>query len=174
MEKLDINDYLRYGFSGAIFFFSLFLYKEPIDFIKTQRLNHLPDTLIVLGGVFALGSLLHILHRVIPHRIFYWIILRFVYERPVPRIIDLDLDRWRRMRDLASLQTDFREWGSQIFFLYSAMWSFILSRLVGRFYTWSPLDMSCYIWIIAVVLLMSSVVQHYLFLRYEREEFYRN
>ena len=118
MNKLNVNELLKYGFSGVLFFLApLISFKQGLPLIKA-----LPSNLLglsaVLGVVLVIGSAIYALHRAILFPLFYKIGWIVVYGRKQAYILKLDFKRWSRYMDSRSLQKNSREWASQIHFLY--------------------------------------------------------
>lgn len=191
MDKLKINDLLRYGFSGGIALFTLVvLYPNALSFFRGK--DDYVETAFI--GAFALivGSLIYSLHRAVIYPLLYRLLiialsLRGKYEfkcemlvpwRPTKLDLTLDTKRWIRRKDKKSLQSELSEWGSQIHFLYTTSWAIILASFIGSLLpipTKAPkFDQGTYLIISWVnwFIFISATITHWRHLIYENHLFY--
>ena len=76
----------------------------------------------VLGIVLLTGSVIYTVHRSILYPLFYKFLVLVVYRENKINTVTLDCKRWERYKDPTSLQGNFKEWASQIHFLYCSFW----------------------------------------------------
>ncbi|BAO45621.1 hypothetical protein TBH_C2719 [Thiolapillus brandeum] len=171
MEKLDINELLRYGFSGALLFLaSLISFKQTIPLIKILPSNLLGAS-SVLGIVLIMGSVIYAIHRSILYPLMYKVGCIVIYGKKQADIFNLDTKRWMRNKDQESLQHNFREWASQIHFLYCSTWATVLAQLIGHWNKWDQTNLHWLIWVVAITLGMAALIHHYRYLKYEHDLF---
>ena len=168
MEKLNINELMRYGFAGGIA-----LLVQVVAFWDPLRiLAELPKTFfgttIIFGIILLLGSLIYALHRAVLYNLFYLLLVRWKWGKGTSSRT-LDFQRWERYRDDSSLQHNFREWASQIHYLYCASWAVGGSLLVGGLAGWTSTRHWLAPWILAAGLFVVSLVHHIRYTSYERE-----
>ncbi len=171
MDKLNINELLRYGFSGALLFLaSLISFKQAISLIKVLPSN-LFGASAVLGVVLVIGSIIYAIHRAILYPLLYKVGCIVVYGKKQADILNLDSKRWARYKDPESLQNNFREWASQIHFLYCSTWAIVLAQLIGHWSKWDRTNLYWLIWLVAIALGVAALVHHRRYLKYEHELF---
>lgn len=184
MKDLNLQEWLRYGFAGAVLLLTLLAkYKLPESILLYFKED---KSVIVLGIVFVLGSLIYTIHRVILYPIFYrigsviflykkeernlWLVNPWYVDRALLRI---DIKRWERLLEEngKNVQNCLREWGSQIHYLYCVSWAIALAIMTGKALKWNVQDssMSNYLnFKFFSVLLFFSIVHHFRCLAYEK------
>lgn len=148
MEKLKLNELLRYAFSGGVALLTLvFIYPSAFCFFKSN--DKVVDITLLSVLALIVGSLIYSLHRAVIYPIFYRIILiilctplfkkyKFEGKMLIPWIptrleLRLDIERWQRRRKEKSLQAELTEWGSQIHFLYTTSWAIFVAIIIGKY-----------------------------------------
>ena len=167
MDKLNINELLRYGFSGAVLFFgSLLSFKQAVLLIKVLPSNFFGIS-VVFGIVLVIGSIIYGIHRAILYTVLYKICCIFVYGKKQADTVNLDVQRWERYNNPKSLQNNLREWASQIHFLYCSTWAIVLAQLIGHCNKWNKTNLYQPIWFVGIVLGVSALIHHLRYLKYE-------
>ena len=78
MEKLTIDQYLRYGISGAIALITLALtYPQTVSFLSFD--SKLAQATIVAGLILPIGIFIYSVHRAIFYPIIYRIMLKKIH-----------------------------------------------------------------------------------------------
>lgn len=171
MEKLNVDELLRYGFSGALFLLSpLVSFKEAACMIKKLPSNIFGAS-AVLGIALVIGSIIYSVHRAVLYQVLYKLGCIVVYGKNKADTLKLDSDRWERYKNPYSSQIYFREWASQIHFLYCSLWAIVFSQIVGMSNNWTHTDLYWAVWLTAVALGIAAVVHHYRYLSYEHKLF---
>lgn len=183
MKDFSLGEWLRYGFAGAIALLTALLrYPEASTFLTSK--TALLQSLLVIGLVLLIGSLIYVIHRAILYPIFYRIgSVIFFYKKSelrkrllIPwwvdqKQADLDIERWKRLNNETSIQKYLSEWASQIHYLYSVTWAIILGIIFGSFVGWEVDENSqtnSYYWYAAIIIFVISIVHHARYLYYEK------
>jgi hypothetical protein len=188
MERLRINDLLRYAFSGGIALLTIdILYKKPTIGILTTA-DKLADAAIL--GVLALliGTLIYSLYRSAVYPLIYRVLLIVLciqkkYEfkpemlipwRPTKLEIELDTKRWKLRMDEKSVHNNLVEWGSQIHFLWTTSLAIMAASFVGAHLSSNvtkEFDANAYsiLSTINYLILVSAAIAHWRHLIYDHE-----
>ena len=185
MDKLKINDLLRYAFSGGISLLTLVLLYSPNLTLLTATDKIVDATFIGVLSLLA-GSLIYSLHRALIYPLIYRLLIillslgkKYTFDwrmlvpwRPTALDLRLDTDRWKRRKDPASLQTELTEWASQIHFLYTTSWAIIVASYIGSRLpseVTKNFDAQAYSIIgwINLVVLVSALITHWRHVLYE-------
>jgi len=145
MEKLGLNEYLRYGLSGAIALLTLVLTYPQTASSWLSIDSELAQATIVAGLILLIGILIYSVHRIILYPIIYRIILKIIYGfewkcsyllpwKLSKDEIELDVKRSnKRCEDKNPYKNGFNEWFSRIHFLYCSTWAILITLIFGFF-----------------------------------------
>ncbi len=177
MDKLNLNELLRYGFAGALFLISLVSsFKEAQEIISKLPSDFFGAT-TVLGVVLVGGSLLYAVHRAVLYPIIYQLQSMVVYRNKYVDTQKLDaLRNWMLLDgSVSKIQNLFSiglgNGGSQVHFLYCSLWAITLSLTLGAILEWSPTDIKILSLILLPIIGVSALISHYRFLRFEKSLF---
>jgi uncharacterized protein involved in cysteine biosynthesis len=142
MEKLRLNEYLRYGLSGAVALLTLVLtYPQTASWLSID--SKLAQAFIVVGLILLIGILIYSVHRAILYPIIYRIMLTKIHGFEWKSLsllpwkfssdeIELDVKRSnKRCEEKNPYKTGFDEWFSRIHFLYCSAWAILISLILG-------------------------------------------
>jgi len=134
MKNFRLNEYLRYGLSGAVVLLTLgFTYPQTASWLCID--SKLAQASIVAGLMLLIGILIYSVHRVILYPIIYRIMLNKIhgfeweYSYLFPwkfadHEIELDVKRTKKScEDNNPYENGFDEWFSRIHFLYCSTWA---------------------------------------------------
>ena len=133
MDKLGLDHLLRHAFAGAVFLITVVV-AYPQILSTLSMLPHLEGSPLVAvgtGAILLCGSLIYVLHRILFHYTIYPVLVRLTWGKDHPRLMDLDLSRFRRRNKKDSLQHPMSEWASQVHFLYCITWAVLLGMASG-------------------------------------------
>lgn len=174
MKNLNLDEMLRYVLAGGMLVLCLLVNHEvPHHLVKLAKQSG--------GGIitfsflaafsFLIGSLLYALHRAAPYWFFYMLLTAFTHDGVPTR--NLDFERWRRERMPATLQSKFKEWASQIHFLYCLTWAVFLSQIIGEALGWKSRINTAFcenlIYWLGSGILCFSLFHHLRYLLWERD-----
>lgn len=144
MEKLRLNEYLRYGLSGAVALLTLVLtYPQTAAWLSIDI--NLAQASVVAGLILLIGILIYSIHRSIVYPLIYRRLLIKVhgFERNSLSLrpwkfstheIELDVKRSKKRCEENNPYTNgFNEWFSRIHFLYCSAWAIFISLILGYF-----------------------------------------
>jgi len=116
MPDMTLNEILRYGLSGALGVFVLFVgFNNTLVWFQSEDGAIAPD-LLAAALPFALGALGYAIHRAVIYVPLYFIAARIAGRKD--KLSDLDLVRWDNIDKPGNHQTKLNEWAAQIHFLY--------------------------------------------------------
>lgn len=169
MKDLNLNDLLRYGFAGAVFFLVAALaFEQPGALLLDKEIS---GALAAASTAAALtvGCVIYALHRAVPYPILY-ALCRVVAGRHESSL-ELDIRRWKNMALNNPLQRHLSDWAAQVHFLYCTAWASIAALLLGNAAGWAPTSMHSVGWYAFAALLASAAWHHTRYQRWERRVF---
>lgn len=172
MEKLKLEELLRYAFSGALLLISLVLThpKEkwgPVLGVDPTVVKGIGDATVIIAFVLLIGSSIYVLHRAVAYPILWRLALGvlvgcrtyrgsrdmlFLYRISAE---EARLDLWRLgLKTWAPIRASFlSEWGAQVHFLYCSGWAILVARILGSYFANTPAEthpaelFRCLLWI---------------------------
>jgi hypothetical protein len=179
MKELELNNWLRYFLTGAIFVIITIYFISESDkwslIFFTDNFNNVEKGLSFITLSLIVGSVLYVIHRAsiypIIRRLFYigfaicsknvhfnWDLLCPI--RPAKLEIKYDKERWKESPKYKKLS----EWGSQVHFLYCLAWILLLSIGIKKAIFIQGNEWIFYSFYITITL---SIIHHYRYLYYE-------
>jgi len=168
MQNLSLNDLLRYGFAGAVFFAVAL-----VSFVKPQMLL-LSDRNAALfsAGAAALaltiGCVVYALHRALTFPLFALLVTRLAKRGS---LLDVDIQRWKNSQLPNSLQPKLSEWAAQIHLLYCIAWSAAAALGLGTVACWPTTPLHHLTGWLTLVFFLAAGVHHVRYQFWERRIF---
>jgi len=169
VEKLNLNELLRYGFAGTVFLILIIAaYDEPRFVMSGEYGNGILATALLTIGLTA-GSVIYTLHRAIPYPVLYWVFAKLSGRKE--NTMELDIKRWRNVSKSGSLQPRLGEWAAQLHFLYCIGWSGLVAIVLGKGACWSRSDLWCAVLSASLCFLFAGMWHHYRYQKWEKRVF---
>ena len=169
MQNLNLNDLMRYGFAGAIFIFVLLIaFTEPRLVFLDKDISGAAAAAFT-AAAFSLGCVIYAFHRAV-----FFPPLYLLFKSLTGReesTIDLDIQRWKNLSKANSLQPRLGDWAAQVHFLYCITWASIIAILYGVASNLTVTGAYSACKITSTAFLLSSLVHHYRYQRWEKRVF---
>jgi hypothetical protein len=149
LEKINFNDFLRYGFSGGAFLLAMALTRVGFDSTISGGVGLAESTGLAFVAVIV-GSLIYSLHCALFQCPIAWLMTYFHdhkrpafklskflsavfhYDSLIAKNYQRDYRRWIRRCFYPDFQRSFDKWASQVHFLYGCGWAIMIGAFIGR------------------------------------------
>lgn len=170
MPNLTLNELLRYGFAGAMFFLvGAVAFEEPWKwFSSNEDIAGAIATLAVAAGL-TVGATVYAIHRAVIYPVLYGTFARLTKRGKTT--LELDILRWQHAAKKDALQPRMADWAAQVHFLYCLAWSSVAALGLGGQWQWMKQPVySGLVWLCAA-LALCAMVHHFRHLLWEKRVF---
>jgi hypothetical protein len=174
LKDLNLEELLRYGFSGGLLLVVLLL-MHPSWRDDLAKANGIGGTAILMGVSLLAGSLIYALHRALAYRLLFTLVILFLilirkhkWNHTIilplcPSETELRIDRWRlRLKATKDFMDPFTaEWGAQVHLLYCSAWAILLGKLLAPLFpNCQSIISQCAYYVAFIVLLVAALWQN--------------